>query len=253
MSRKIVELGDDQREIGVSNENIRLLSKEQCAQAVTNLELYSKKMEWYVDWLKEIDEYTRKPDFCNRLFKTLSEFDLDSLYPTDAKYFLAGPQGQRLFKEDVMKILNPKHLPGRDIYHLYYLIAQNYLTAMYDMLYNDKQFRFSQIFLHSVVQRFKGEELKNRLEKAAEQVLNAKETFKTIWPKKDFHWWGKGGVDEFKRIPHAESWVEKQFVTEYKNIHFPTLFAALKLKSHLLFRLFDRMCDTFFQEEKEIE
>jgi len=230
---------------------ITKMNEEQCQQAICKLEYYAEKFEKYVEALRKIDDHRRNSGD-NRTLKSLFDYNLDFL--CNENYFFSHKL-KRLSNTEVLEILltgirNNGHL---EKYILFFCIASNYLVAMYEILYDRTDFRYSQAFLYKAVKKFKSNKYKDQVEIAANRIHAAKQIFKEIWPSKE--------MDNFinlRRVPEdlainrpyatSQNWTDKMYISEYRKVRFFHKLDGLKLNSKALFQQFNRISKIFEDE-----
>ena len=123
---------------------ITKMNEEQCQQAISRL-------EYYVDALRQLEDHRRESgDIQNRTFQLLLDYNLDGLC-NENYFFFAAPERKRLSNAEVLETLRIGFITNRRLhfekYILFFCITSNYLVAMYEMLYDRTDFRYSQAFL----------------------------------------------------------------------------------------------------------
>ena len=238
-------------------EAISNMTDDQCQQAISKLEYYAVKFEKYVEALRQLEEYRRPhselEDNQNRLFEWLYNYNLDDLC-NENYFFYAPPERKQLSNAEILETLRigitTNRLLHNEKFILFFCIASNYLVAMYEILHDRPDFRYSQAFLYKAVKKFNSRKYKDQVEAASRQIHGAKQIFKEIWPRTD--------MDNFinlrktpenlvikRPLPHSNSWTDTMYISEYRNVRIFYKLDGLKLNSKALFQLFNRISRTF--------
>ena len=236
---------------------ITKMNEEQCQQAISRLEYYAEKFEKYVDALRQLEDHRRESgDIQNRTFQLLLDYNLDGLC-NENYFFFAAPERKRLSNAEVLETLRIGIITNRRLhfekYILFFCITSNYLVAMYEMLYDRTDFRYSQAFLYEAVKKFESNKYKDQVETAANKIHAAKQIFKEIWPRIEMDNLinlRKGPDDLVIKRPYATSqnWTSKMYISEYRNVRIFHKLDGLKLNSKALFQQFNRISRIFADE-----
>ena len=229
---------------------ITKMNEEQCQQAISRLEYYAEKFEKYVDALRQLEDHRRDAgDIQKRTFQLLSNYNLDGLC-NENYFFFAAPERKRLSNAEVLETLRIGIITNRRLhfekYILFFCITSNYLVAMYEMLYDRTDFRYSQAFLYEAVKKFESNKYKDQVETAANKIHAAKQIFKEIWPRIEMDNLinlRKGPDDLVIKRPYATSqnWTAKMYISEYRNVRIFHKLDGLKLNSEALFQQFNHI------------
>ena len=249
-------------------EAILNMTEDQCQQAISKLEYYTVKFEEYVEALRKLDFYRRESGGYGAIsgLQCLLDYNLVDLC-NENYFFYAPPERKLLSNVEILETLRigitsnrPLHF---EIYILFYCIASNYLVAMYEILHDRADFRYSQAFLYKAVKKFKLEKYKDQVEAAANQIHEAKQIFKEIWPRFE--------MDNFinlrktpeeyvikrpfapsltwtNKIAPSHNWTDKMYISEYRNVRIFHKLDGLQLDSKALFQLFSRISIIFAEE-----
>ena len=251
-------------------EAISNMTDDQCQQAISKLEYYAVKFEKYVEALRQLEGYRRHhselDDNQQRLFEWLYNYNLDDLC-NENYFFYAPPERKQLSNAEILETLRigitTNRLLHNEKFILFFCIASNYLAAMYEILHDRPDFRYSQAFLYKAVKKFKLEKYKDQVEAAANQIHEAKQIFKEIWPRFE--------MDNFinlrktpeeyvikrpfapsltwtNKIAPSHNWTDKMYISEYRNVRIFHKLDGLQLDSKALFQLFSRISIIFAEE-----
>ena len=249
-------------------EAISNMTEDQCQQAISKLEYYTVKFEEYVEALRKLDFYRRESGGYGAIsgLQCLLDYNLVDLC-NENYFFYAPPERKLLSNVEILETLRigitsnrPLHF---EIYILFYCIASNYLVAMYEILYDRTDFRYSQAFLYKAVKKFKTNNYNDKVETMANKIHDAKQIFKEIWPRFE--------MDNFinlrktpeeyvikrpfapsltwtNKIAPSHNWTDKMYISEYRNVRIFHKLDGLQLDSKALFQLFSRISIIFAEE-----